>query len=192
MTNQLKIVIAETKQDKNLANKIVEEHHSYVASSKTVGRCIKYLVYFEERVVGTFWIGSGFKPTPKAILNFFETSQKEFDKIFNSVADNKRFCMIEKIPNLGTQVLKAVRLRAKQDWKSLYGDDLKAIITTIGNNKKGSVYLADNWKPIGETAGLPAKRKSVSMKWNDTEEIGERFVKPTGENKKIIMITTKV
>ena len=192
MNNKLKIIIASTKENKNIANKIVEDYHSYVASSKTVGRCIKYLLYFDETIVGTFWIGSGFKPTPKAILNFFDTSQKEFDKIFNCVADNKRFCMIKKIPNLGTQFLKAIRLRAKEDWKLLYGDELKAIVTTIGNDKKGSVYLADNWKKIGETAGLPSKRKSVSMKWNNIEEIGERFVKPTGENKKIIMITTKV
>jgi hypothetical protein len=30
------------------------------------------------------------------------------------------------------------------------------------------------------------------MKWNDNEEITDRFVKPTGENKKIILITTKL
>ena len=33
-------------------------------------------------------------------------------------------------------------------------------------------YLADNWKAIGETAGLPAGRKSVSMKWDSSEEMG--------------------
>ena len=39
---------------------------------------------------------------------------------------------------------------------------------------------------IGETAGLP-KHKSSSMKWNDKKELKELFVKPTGENKKLIM-----
>jgi hypothetical protein len=66
------------------------------------------------------------------------------------------------------------------------------MVTTIGDGKTGSVYLADNWQKIGETAGLPDKRKSVSMKWNDSSEIKERFVKPTGENKKIILITKKI
>jgi hypothetical protein len=47
--------------------------------------------------------------------------------------------------------------------------------------------LADNWKKIGETAGLPA-HKSSSMKWNNNAELKELFVKPTGENKKIIFI----
>lgn len=188
----LSLLIAKSKEDKELANKIVEEHHSYVASSKTVGRCLKYLIYYNDRVVGTFWIGSGFKPTPKAILNFFDMKQSDFDGIFNEVADNKRFCMAEHIPNLGTQVLKAVRKRARQDWNEAYGNNLRAIVTTIGNGKRGSVYRADNWQVIGETAGLPTARKSVSMKWNDAEEISQRFVKPTGENKKTILVTTKL
>jgi hypothetical protein len=40
---------------------------------------------------------------------------------------------------------------------------------------------------IGETAGLP-KHKSSSMKWNNKQELKELFVKPTGENKKLIFI----
>ena len=185
----LSIRIAESDQDKLIADQIVEQHHSYVASSKTVGRCLKYIIKYKNKDVGTFWIGSGFKPTPKAILNYFSMSQSEFDKIFNEVADNKRFCMKEQIPNAGTQILSAIRKRAKLDWFEYYNNDLKAIITTIGNNKKGAVYLADNWKKIGETSGLPEDRLSVSMKWNDAEEINSRYVKPDGENKKTILIT---
>lgn len=190
--SKLKITIAETPSQKKLADNIVIEYHSYVASARTVGRCIKYLIYYDQELVGTFWIGSGFKPTPKAILNYFEKSQKEFDFMFNTVADNKRFCMIKHIPNLGSQVLKAVRNRAKKDWYDRYGDDLIAILTTIGDGKKGAVYLADNWKKIGETAGLPKDRKSVSMKWDDGVGIKEKYVKPTGEDKKIILITDRL
>ncbi len=186
------IRIAESKHDKQIADQIVINHHSYVASSRTVGRCLKYLISYDGEDVGTFWIGSGFKPTPKAILNFFGVSQSQFDKFFNSVADNKRFCMAKSIPNLGTQILKAIRQRAKKDWLSKYGDDLLAIVTTVGDNKKGSVYLADNWKVIGTTAGLPKDRKSVSMKWDDSEGIKEKFVKPTGDNKKTILITDRL
>jgi hypothetical protein len=153
---------------------------------------MKYIISFEGRDIGTFWVGSGFKPTPKAILNHFEMSQSEYDKIFNEVADNKRFCMIERIPNMGSQILKAVRNRVKEDWKKRYGNELRAIITTIGADKNGAVYLADNWKKIGETAGLPANRKSVSMKWDNKESITEKYVKPTGENKKIILLTDRL
>lgn len=189
----LKIIIAETNEQKNIANKIVMDYHSYVKTPKIVGRCIKYLIYYNDEAIATFWLGSGFKPTPKSILQFFNVKQKEFDKFFNEVADNKRFCIkFNPIPNCGTQILKLIRNRAKQDWYNKYNNNLKAIVTTIGNNKKGSVYLADNWKKIGETAGLPKDRKSISMKWNDQQTINERYVKPTGLDKKTILITDKL
>ena len=184
------IRIAEKDEDKNIANKIVVDFHSYVNTPKVVGRCIKYVISYDNKDIATFWLGSGFKPTPKAILNYFKVSQKEYDKIFNEVADNKRFCIKENpTSNLGSQILSRIRKRAKADWFNQYGNNLKAILTTVGNDKNGSVYLADNWKVIGETAGLPKRNKSVSMKWNNKEEIAERYVKPTGENKKLILIT---
>lgn len=192
MNSRLKVVPAKSKEEKATANQIVINHHSYVASAKIVGRAIKYLIHYDNEIVGTFWLGSGFKPTPKAILRYLNKSQQEFDKIFNQVADNKRFAMAKHIPNLGSQILTTIRSRAKADWHEAYGDDLIAIVTTIGPEKKGAVYLADNWVEIGETAGLPSQRKSVSMKWNDSDEINERFAKPTGENKKKILITTKL
>ena len=186
------IRIATSKEDKRLADSMVVQHHSYVASARTVGRCLKYIINYQGEDVGTFWIGSGFKPTPKSILTYMNLSQKEYDKIFNEVADNKRFCMTKRIPNLGTQILKAIRLRAREDWKNQYGNELRAILTTIGGDKNGAVYLADNWKLIGETAGLPPNRKSVSMKWDSKETIGDKYVKPTGENRKRILITERL
>lgn len=192
MKERIRVELATTKEAKQMADKLVVEHHSYVASARTVGRVLKYLIYDGDELIGTFWVGSGFKPTPKAILDYFQVSQKEYDKIFNEVADNKRFAMSKHVKNAGTIAIKLIRKRVKQDWKDRYGDDLRAILTTIGSGKSGAVYKADNWLKIGETAGLPKDRKAISMKWNDNEEIKERYVKPTGEDKKLIFITTKV
>jgi len=187
------IRIAESTEEKDIANKIVVDFHSYVNTPKVVGRCIKYIIAYNNKDVATFWLGSGFKPTPKAILNYFNLSQKEFDKIFNEVADNKRFCIKENpVNNLGSQILSRIRKRAKAYLFHKYGNNLKGILTTIGNDKNGSVYLADNWQVIGKTAGLPKRNKSVSMKWHNKEEIAERYIKPTGENKKLILITTAI
>jgi hypothetical protein len=60
-------------------------------------------------------------------------------------------------------------------------------MTFVGGGHNGAVYKADNWIIIGQTSGLP-KHKSSSMKWNNKEELKKLFVKPTGENKKIILI----
>ena len=95
--------------------------------------------------------------------------------------------MTKSIKDAGTKVLKLLRNNAPKEWKEKYGDELKYIITFVGGGKDGAVYKADNWKMVGETAGLP-KHKSSSMKWNDKKELKELFVKPTGENKKLIFI----
>ena len=95
--------------------------------------------------------------------------------------------MKKSIKNGGTQILKQLRNLAPKAWKEKYGDDLKYLITFVGGGNNGAVYKADNWKMIGETAGLP-KHKSSSMKWNNKEELKKLFVKPTGENKKLIFI----
>ena len=71
-------------------------------------------------------------------------------------------------------------------WKEKYGDDLKILITFVAGGNNGAVYLADNWEVIGKTAGLP-QHKSSSMKWDNSEQLKEKFVKPTGENQKIIL-----
>ena len=41
---------------------------------------------------------------------------------------------------------------------------------------------------VGETAGLP-DHKSLSMKWDNKSQLKTKFVKPTGENKKLIFVT---
>ena len=95
--------------------------------------------------------------------------------------------MTTSIKNAGSQILKQLRQKAPMAWKTKYNDDLTHIITFVGANKNGAVYLADNWIRIGETSGLPA-HKSSSMKWNTGKELKELFVKPTGVNKKVILI----
>ena len=99
--------------------------------------------------------------------------------------------MMKKIPNAGSQILKKLRKEAPIEWKKKYGDDLLYLITFVAGGNNGAVYLADNWEAIGYTAGLP-NHKSVSMKWDDNENIKQKFVKPTGENKKIILNTLKI
>ena len=83
----LQINIATSDGDKKICDQIVIDNHSYVASAKTVGRVIKYIIHYENDVVGTFWLGSGFKPTPKSILDYFNKSQSQFDDMFNAIAD---------------------------------------------------------------------------------------------------------
>lgn len=187
----IELVQVTTPEQKVLVKNIIEYYHSYVPTNSSVGRRIDWLIYhdgeFFPECIGMIGIGSSVYPPPKDILTHLNFSKSEYKAAFNTIANNWRFCFAKSIKNAGTQVLKQLRQKAPGAWKQKYGDDLKHIITFVGAGKNGAVYLADNWKKIGETAGLP-HHKSSSMKWNTKAELKELFVKPTGENKKIILI----
>ena len=179
-----------TKEQKDAVRYIIKNYHSYVPTSDSVGRRIDWLIYeddgFGARPVGMIGLGSSVYPPPKDILIEMGVSMEQYRTIFNSIANNWRFCMIKSIPNAGTQILKQLRTIAPAAWKQKYGDDLKILITFVAGGNNGAVYLADNWKVIGKTAGLP-EHKSSSMKWDNAEQLKEKFVKPTGENQKLIL-----
>ena len=179
-----------TKQQKEVVKHIIENYHSYVPTNASVGRRIDWLIYesleFGSAPVGMIGLGSSVYPPPKDILIRMNVSKNEYRTIFNSIANNWRFCMIKSIPNAGTQILRQLRTLAPIAWKEKYGDDLKVMITFVAGGNNGAVYLADNWEVIGKTAGLP-KHSSSSMKWDNSEQLKQKFVKPTGENQKIIL-----
>ena len=190
----IKLELVEYHLQKLQVKRIIEKHHSYVPSNSSVGRRIDWLIYHSdyknilgvEKPIGMIGIGSSVYPPPKDILSYVGMTKSEYKDNFNSFANNWRYCLTKSIPNLGSQVLKQLRNLGLLQWKSKYGDDLKWLITFVGGGNNGAVYKADNWKQIGETAGLP-KHKAVSMKWHK-DNLDKMFVKPTGENKKIIFI----
>ena len=191
----IRLELVEYHLQKMQVKSIIEKHHSYVPSNRSVGRRIDWLIYHSEHTnafgieeaVGMIGLGSSVYPPPKDILSYVGMTKSVYKDNFNSFANNWRYCLTKSIPNLGSQVLKQLREQGLLSWKSKYGDDLKYIITFVGGGKNGAVYKADNWKHIGHTAGLP-EHKSSSMKWDNKDKLKELFVKPTGENKKMIFI----
>lgn len=189
----IKIELVKTNEQKKTVKNIIETYHSYVASNASVGRRIDWLVYHSdyknilgiEKPIGMIGIGSSVYPPPKDLLIRLNVSKHEYRDIFNTICNNWRFCMVEKIKNAGTQILKQIREQAPIEWKKKYGDELNHIITFVAGGNNGAVYKADNWEVIGMTAGLP-KHKSSSMKWDSSDDLKNKFVKPTGENKKLI------
>ena len=183
--------LVQTQIQKDIVKNIITKYHSYVPTHRSVGRRIDWLIYEDEdfmsRPVGMIGIGSSVYPPPKDLLNYLNTDKYKYKENFNSYANNWRFCMTKSIPNAGSQILKQLRHYAPIEWENKYKNFLTHLITFVGGGNDGAVYKSDNWKMVGETAGLP-KHKSSSMKWNDKKELKELFVKPTGENKKLIFI----
>ena len=192
----MKLELVQYHIQKLQVKNIIEKHHSYVPSARSVGRRIDWLIFHPDhenafgipQAVGMIGVGSSVYPPPKDLLTYVGMTKSEYKDNFNSFSNNWRYCMTTHIPNAGSQILKLLRRHAPIEWKKKYGDDLNYILTFVGGGNNGAVYRADNWKMVGETAGLP-KHDMVSMKWNDKEELKEKFVKPTGENKKLIFVT---
>ena len=181
----IKLVIANDKVSKDFIKETITNYHSYVPSTSSVGRRIDWVVFNDDKPIGMIGIGSSVYPPPKDILKHTKLSIKEYKNKFNSFANNWRFCMRESIRNAGTQILKELRRQAPLYWKQKYNDDLLYLITFVAGGNNGAVYKADNWSQIGQTSGLPP-HKSISMKWDTHESLKEKYVKPTGEKKKLI------
>ena len=192
----MKLELVNSQWQKDHVKRIIEKHHSYVSSARSVGRRIDWLIYHPDYVnalnvpqaVGMIGVGSSVYPPPKDLLSYVGMSKSVYKDNFNSFANNWRFCMTTSIPNAGSQILKQLRHHAPIEWEKKYKNFLTHIITFVGGGNNGAVYRADNWDMVGHTAGLP-NHDMVSMKWNDKEELKEKFVKPTGENKKLIFVT---
>lgn len=182
---RVELQLVKNDEQKKIARNIVETYHSYVPTYKSVGRRIDWLVIVDGEIKGMIGIGSSTYPPCKDLLLHLGISKAEYKQIFNNIANNWRFCMMERLPNIGTQVLRELRKQAPIAWKDKYGDDLLYLITFVAGGNNGAVYKADNWQLIGKTAGLPS-HKSVSMKWDDKDSIKQKFVVPTGENRKLI------
>jgi len=183
--------LVKTQVQKDMVKHIIVKNHSYVPTHRSVGRRIDWLIYddntFPSECLGMIGIGSSVYPPPKDLLSYVGMTKSEYKDNFNSFANNWRYCLTKSIPNLGSQVLKQLRFHAPLEWNRKYGNFLTHLVTFVGGGKNGAVYKADNWEMIGETAGLPM-HKSSSMKWHSKKQLKDLFVKPTGENKKLIFI----
>ena len=179
----------DSSEEKLIVKDIISKFHSYVPTSNSVGRRIDWLIYensdFMSLPIGMIGVGSGVYPPPKDILNHLNITKNEYRKNFNAFSNNWRFCMTTHIKNAGSRILKQLRQKAPLEWKNKYGDELKYLFTFVGGGRDGAVYKSDNWSMIGKTSGLPS-HKSSSMKWSSKEELKNNFVKPTGENRKLI------
>ena len=187
--------IVESDSQKKMVKNIITKHHSYVPTYRSVGRRIDWLIYeddmFPSKCIGMIGVGSSVYPCPKAILDYLGKTASEYKEPqhFNTIANNWRFCMTTHIPNAGSQILKLLRYHAPIEWKKKYENFLKHIITFVGGGNNGAVYRADNWKMVGETAGIAKDREAFSVKWSSAEHLKKTFLPPTGEDKKLIFIT---
>ncbi len=181
------------KQNK-LFRDTINQYHSYVKYKDSPTRNIRYLIYEGKSGNHIGAVGLGSATIAVACRDKFIGWTGDVKmKHLNKLANNSRYCMVSDnitIKNAASMTLKHLRVQGAKDWKSRYGDELILIETFVQperdgeynghTNRKGSIYLADNWINVGLTSGVSIQ-KSPLLLW--AKETGERG-RLARENKK--------
>src|SRR5690606_27305993 len=112
-------------------------------------RKLYYMLYENGELIGIFGLGSAFHQ-PKVVSTFMN----KYDIKFNELANNIVYAIKPgSNKNIASSFLKLCREQSILDWKERYGDQLKAFQTFVLPPRNGTLYKADNWHLIGQTAG---------------------------------------
>jgi hypothetical protein len=144
----------------------INQYHSYVKYKVVPQRRINWLVWNGTELIGAIGISS-------CVLcvgdrdRWIGWNKEQRMKLSNSMANNYRFCLKPDsgIKNLGSRVLKMIRIEGAKRWKERYGDDLLLMETYVlkNENRRGAVYLADNWTHVGETSGTSISKSPIGL-----------------------------
>lgn len=137
-------------------NALVDQYH-YLGHSVTVGRCIKYLIRGDGRLIGavSFSSPAWHLETRDRILRSIG-----IDDVRERTINNSRFLILPhvKVPNLASHLLSLATKRIVRDWESYYAITPLVAETFVQPSLfDGTCYRAANWILVGRTKGY-AKR----------------------------------
>lgn len=129
-------------------------HHHYLGHRSTVGENLQYLV-------------CGGQGDPLACLLFgaaaWQCSDRDhyigWDSVHRAqnlhfLANNTRFLILERVPQLASSVLSGVCRRLSRDWQDKYGHPIYLLETFVEQERfTGVCYQAANWRRVGQTKG---------------------------------------
>jgi hypothetical protein len=161
--DKIELVFAKGNAAERQWNSLVDSHH-YLGHKIVVGRCIKYLVKYNNKTVGAICFSSAawqVKNRDEVFRQIGFTPAEVRERVLN----NSRFLILPnvRIPNLASSVLSLASKQIARDWNQFYGIRPKAIETFVQPSKfKGTCYSAANWVEVGTTSGYAKKGDSHS------------------------------
>jgi uncharacterized protein DUF4338 len=139
-------------KDEDFWNWLVNKYH-YLGFKVFVGRSLKYLIYFNERVIAAIgFCDPVWAITPRDRL--FKGYMK--DQIRIKGVNNGRFLILPwvKVANLASHLLSVSIKNLYRDWDNYYLVRPEYVETFVNTNKfEGTCYKAANWKYVGRTIG---------------------------------------
>lgn len=179
------LVECTTPSENKIFRSTIDTHHSYVKYKDSPTRNIRWLAY--ESVSGNLVGAIGLSSATIAVAArdvFIGWDNVTKMRHLGKLANNSRFCLIRDnftIKNIGSMVLKQLRVMGAKRWLERYEEPLLLIETFVQPDRtdeldgrmtrNGSIYLADNWLNIGMTSGSSIRKTPLKL-W--AKESGER------------------
>ena len=126
----------------------------YIPNKGTHGQQMHYKISLDNNIVGII-SGASSVWAVKARDEFFGLNKDNKRKGLPSIINNTVFRLEVHIPNLATKVLAMWRRRCAKDWLERYNVIPHGFETFVieTDYRKGTLYKADNWIYLGQTAG---------------------------------------
>jgi hypothetical protein len=159
MPEVIDLIFAKGNGEELLWNNLVNQYH-YLGHKVIVGRCIKYLIYGDNKLIGAISFSS---PANRlavrdqllaTCLGFSLNETKTY------VINNTRFLILPnvKVKNLASQILAKATKQIVKDWLNYYLVKPTIVETFVQISRfEGTCYKASNWKCIGATRGFSKK-----------------------------------
>lgn len=135
----------------------------YVPNRGCHGQQLHYLICLDDEVIGII-SGASSVWAVKSRDDYFGLSKDNKRVALPSIINNVVFRLEVHLPNLATQVLKLWRETISKDWEERYKVKVHGFETFVVEEdfRKGSLYKADNWDFLGQTAGNTKTHKGLS------------------------------
>lgn len=160
-----------------LFRETIDKFHSYKKYTDSPTRNIRWLVYETEsgNHIGAIGLSSA-TISISCRDNYIGWTKEQRIKNLGMLANNSRCCFIRNnmtIKNVGSMVLKQLRIEGARRWKEKYEQDLVLLETFVQpdrdneynghKSRNGAIYRADNWNEIGMTSGHSIRKGPLGL-----------------------------
>jgi len=148
--------LVRTKEELELFEEIIRQHHSYVPKLPIVGPSLEYLIEVDGEIAACISLSYfGGRNFPKCFENYLGIKRPYFCKgVLASAPCISRFTIVRNEKNLASQILALFLKRIKVDWKIKTGYR-PLVVSTVVHEKyvRGTCFLAAGFQKIGYTKG---------------------------------------
>ncbi|MBI3231523.1 MAG: DUF4338 domain-containing protein [Candidatus Doudnabacteria bacterium] len=166
---ELKLI--KDRKNQSLWNALISRYH-YQGYHGIVGACLKYLCYWQGKVIACLGWGSA-AWNVECRDKYIGWSKEVKDKKLPFIVNNIRFLILPgvKVKYLASHLLSLSVKQVPEDWQKQYGHSIYLLETFVEKERfRGTCYKAANWIYVGETKGY-SKRGSSHYQHRNIKDV---------------------